>query len=251
MRPIRILNRITPPFLWDIAKRVIGRSDDGTVPSFLDPSVGSHSQYGEDLILDALLGSPALGTYVDVGANDPAVLSNTRRFHERGWNGLNIEPNSELCAALASARPGDITLNIGIAPEAGSLTFYKMDPSTLSTFDKGAARDNLAHPGARMIEEVEVLVEPLSQVLDTHLAGRTVDFLSVDTEGLDLAVLQSNDWHKHRPRLVLVEVAWEGAEIIEYLGSQDYAFLWSNAVNGIFADETLSGDGARAGIARS
>ncbi|MDP2232406.1 MAG: FkbM family methyltransferase, partial [Actinomycetota bacterium] len=196
----------------------------------------SYSQYGEDLILDALLGCAASGVYVDVGANDPELLSNTQRFYRRGWHGIIIEPNTELCATLTSARPRDLTLNVGIASAPGSLTYYKMDPSTLSTFDKGAAKDNLAHPGARLVQEVEIPVVPLAQVLDEHLEGRTVDFLSVDTEGFDLTVLRSNNWRKHRPRFVLVEVAWKGGEIIEYLASEGYAFLWSNAVNGIFAD---------------
>ena len=36
--------------------------------------------------------------------------------------------------------------------------------------------------------------------------NQEVDFLSVDTEGLDLAVLKSNDWSRYRPKVVLVEI---------------------------------------------
>ncbi len=65
------------------------------------------------------------------------------------------------------------------------MTFYKMTPSTLSTFDERAAKDNLAHPGARIDEEVTVRVEPLSRVFGSISKGGAIDFLSVDTEGLD------------------------------------------------------------------
>lgn len=224
--------------LWDFAKKLLGRASGDSLPPFIDQSVGSFSQFGEDLVIDAILGSPPDGVYVDVGANDPSILSNTQRFYRRGWRGVNIEPNAALCDELERQRPGDVNLNIGVASEAGTLIFYRMEPSTLSTFDSGAVKDNLAHPGACLAEEVSVAVQPLSQVFDEHLEGRAVDFLSVDTEGLDLAVLQSNDWVRHRPRLVVVEVAWSGSEIADYLQQQGYAHVWSNGVNGIFADRT-------------
>lgn len=236
MRPIRILNRITPPFIWDIAKHLIGHGANDAVSPMIDESLGSFSQFGEDIVIDAILGCPSDGVYVDVGANDPVLLSNTHRFHQRGWRGVNVEPNTALCDELRRQRPEDVTLNIGIASEAGVMTFYRMEPATLSTFDPGAVKDNLAHPGARLVEEVRVAVEPLSQVFGKHLDGRGVDLISVDTEGLDLAVLQSNDWRRFRPKLVLVEVAWSGSVIVGYLEQQGYRLVWSNGVNGIFAD---------------
>jgi FkbM family methyltransferase len=233
---LRAINRITPPVLWELGKRLLGRKEEASLGSFVHDSVGSCSQFGEDLVIDALLGCPAEGVYVDVGANDPDELSNTKRFYDRGWRGINIEPNTALWEELERKRPEDTNLNIGVAATAGVMTFYRMYPSTLSTFDANAAKDNLAHPGARMDSEVQVAVEPLGQVLGTHAGERPVDFLSVDTEGLDLAVLRSNDWGKHRPRLVLVEIAWRGQDIVDYLSEQRYTFIWSNGVNGIFMD---------------
>ena len=237
MQLIRIINRITPPFLWDIARDWVGHADTDSIQPFVHDSVRSYSQYGEDLVLDALLGCQDEGFYVDIGANDPEVLSNTLRFYQRGWHGINVEPNSVLADEFRRRRPDDINLNVGIASQAGDLTFYRMEPSTLSTFDQDAVTDNLEHPGARLIEETRVAVEPLTRVLDAHLDGRSIDFLSVDTEGFDLFVLQSNDWLRYRPRLVLVEVAWKPSEIVEYLGTQGYVMVWSNGVNGIFADD--------------
>jgi hypothetical protein len=46
----------------------------------------------------------------------------------------------------------------------------------------------------------------LVDVLREHLPrDRHIDFLSVDVEGLDLAVLSSNDWQAYRPTIVLAE----------------------------------------------
>lgn len=237
MRFLRVVNRVTPPFLWDAAKSVIGGPKHETLQPCVHPSVRSYSQFGEDLVIDALLGCPSEGVYVDVGANDPEILSNTCRFYERGWRGINVEPNSELLDELRRRRPEDINLNLGISAETGELVFYRMEPATLSTFDSSAMRDNLAHSGARLAEEVRVAVEPLRCTFEKHLGGRAIDFLSVDTEGLDLQILQSNDWLAYRPRLVLVEVAWQAGEIVAFLREQGYSLMWSNGVNGIFADD--------------
>ncbi|NTU70755.1 MAG: FkbM family methyltransferase [Coriobacteriia bacterium] len=236
MRLLRLVNRITPPFIWDLAKRVIVSADDVALAPFTGDAIGSFSQYGEDLVVDAILGSPAEGVYVDVGANDPELLSNTMRFYRRGWRGISVEPNTELWTALGRMRPEDINLNLGIASESGEMTFYRMDPPTLSTFDEGASRDNLEHPGSRVVEELPVRVEPLAKILGEHLGNRIIDLLSVDTEGLDLQVLGSNDWSVYRPRLVLVEVAWRGAEVVAFMQAQEYEFVWCNGPNGIFAD---------------
>jgi Methyltransferase FkbM domain len=47
---------------------------------------------------------------------------------------------------------------------------------------------------------------PLNALLDQHLpGGKQIDFMSIDAEGFDLAVLQSNDWQKYRPTVILIE----------------------------------------------
>ena len=46
----------------------------------------------------------------------------------------------------------------------------------------------------------------IDDILSEHLPpGRTIDFLSVDVEGADLAVLHSNDWDRYRPQFIVVE----------------------------------------------
>lgn len=47
----------------------------------------------EDNVLDWLTGYKKTGVYVDVGANHPDRMNNTKLFYERGWRGINIEPD--------------------------------------------------------------------------------------------------------------------------------------------------------------
>ena len=52
----------------------------------------SYSQFYEDLILFCIFYEVKNGFYIDVGANDPNIISVTKAFYLRGWYGINIEP---------------------------------------------------------------------------------------------------------------------------------------------------------------
>ena len=58
----------------------------------------SYSQNYEDVVLSRVVAGPEPGFYVDVGATDPRRHSNTKTFYDRGWRGLNLEPNARQCA---------------------------------------------------------------------------------------------------------------------------------------------------------
>ena len=54
------------------------------------------AQNREDLMLDGILRTVSVGFYVDVGANHPDMDSVTKLFYEKGWSGINVEPNERL-----------------------------------------------------------------------------------------------------------------------------------------------------------
>lgn len=48
--------------------------------------------------------------------------------------------------------------------------------------------------GAKILFEKKIKAYPLAQILDKYLpAQQKIDFLTIDAEGLDLMVLQSNN----------------------------------------------------------
>lgn len=192
--------------------------------------LGSFSQNGEDLIIDKALSHKGLGFYVDVGANDPHRFSNTKRFYQRDWRGINIEPDVVNFQKLAIARPRDINLNLGVGKEEGELTFYEIFPDTLSTFSQSEAEKRKAE-GHPIVRETKVPVDTLANVLAEHLGDNAIDFLSIDTEGFDLIVLQSNDWQKYRPKVICQE-STAGAE--SFLSSLDYQKKWDNGTNSLY-----------------
>jgi len=203
---------------------------------FHDERLLSFSQFGEDLVLDAFMGMPATGFYVDIGANDPLKLSNTHRFYLRGWHGINVEPDPLTFLRMETLRPRDINLNVGIASKSGTLDFYRMSADSLSTFNRDAAFKAQSQYRERIVDIVPIQVRPLADVLSKYASNLDIDFLSVDVEGLDLEVLQSNDWNLHRPKLIVVEVNQGGKAIDHFLQTISYAMLYNNGTNGIYSD---------------
>lgn len=202
----------------------------------------SYSQKGEDIVIDRLLGSRRYGFYVDIGANDPDRFSNTKRFYDKGWSGINIEPDVNNFAKISAKRSRDINLNIGIGDAKGKMTFYKFIPDTLSTFSKEEA-DEYLEQGYKLLNSEDVVVERLSDILDKYAFGRKVDFMSMDTEGFDMQVLKSNDWKKFSPALICIEsVAHtmsganneKGDNHETYLKNNGYEKVFDNGLNSIY-----------------
>lgn len=188
------------------------------------------SQEGEDIILKRIFESKDKGFYIDVGAHHPFRFSNTYYFYRKGWRGINIDANAENILLFKKFRRRDINLNFAIGLNKGKRTYFMFNEPALNTFDENLARERDGFRNYRIIKTVELEVVPLSEVLDRYMPpGQEIDFMNVDVEGMDLEVLQSNDWTKYRPYVLLVEVIPAQSiesifdhEIYKYLRNLDY-----------------------------
>lgn len=166
----------------------------------------SYAQNGEDMIISDLLQQTS-GFYVDVGAHHPKRYSNTYRFYRMGWRGINIDPVPGMKKMFAKLRNKDINLEMGVAPQTGEMTYYIFNEPALNSFDSRVVEFYKNHPYFKIIDQKKIAVAPLSKILDENLPqGSDIDFLTIDVEGLDYQVLQSNNWEKYRPRLIVCEV---------------------------------------------
>src|SRR5262249_55301667 len=93
----------------------------------------SYAQNFEDVMLWRALKHVDKGFYIDVGAAAPRDDSVTCAFSERGWRGINIEPNPYLFAELVNERPRDINLSVAVGDRAGTLQMSIIPGTGLST----------------------------------------------------------------------------------------------------------------------
>ena len=217
----------------------------------------SYSQCGEDVIIDFILCALRIPDrrYLDIGAHHPTDLSNTFLFYQRGFNGVLLEADPQLCETIRAKRPRDKCINAGVGPvDLKSAPFYVMSTRTLNTFSETEAK-RYESMGTQRIERVlDVPIVSLNNVIYRHLDGVAPTFLSIDVEGLDYELLQSLDLRKFRPPVVCVETLTysesrqerKDARIARLLIENGYFLYADTYINTIFVEEERWRRGAAA-----
>ena len=206
----------------------------------------SYSQEGEDLILRRFFGKRKDIFYVDIGAHHPFRFSNTYIFYQSGGRGINVDPLPGAMILFDEHRGRDINLEIAIANKEQSLTYHLFEEAALNGFSKELSeqRRNLANSKLIGIENIETY--KLTTVLDRYMPkNQPIDFMSVDVEGFDLQVLQSNDWSRYRPMYVLAEElheiispSLEETNVTSFLSAHRYEVVARTVNTLIFKDTT-------------
>jgi FkbM family methyltransferase len=169
----------------------------------------SFAQNREDVLLHRALEGKRGGFFVDVGAGSPVWDSVTHWFSRNGWTGINIEPSPVRFKELVEARKADVNLNVGIHSRHGTMDYYHVLQNDvghgwgLSSFDP--LMKLFAERRGFCVDVLRVQVLPLVSILDQHATGRVIDFMKIDVEGLELEVLKSCDFERHRPRILCIE----------------------------------------------
>ena len=179
-------------------RRFVGRS--ARKVGLLTPALFC-SQFGQDRLVGDVLFRNKPGFFVDVGARDGRVISNTYYLEQIGWLGIAVEPHPSLFEELKRSRNCK-TVNAAISDRQGELEFVKMleEPyghsGLLSTFRDTTWLENKKH------EIIPVPTVTLEQVL-TGISR--IDYLDIDVEGHELEVLRGLDLFNHSIGVVGVE----------------------------------------------
>ncbi len=197
-----------------------------------------YSQNREDLILQSFFPDVENGFYVDVGAFDPDYDSVTKLFYERGWHGINIEPQSDKCELFQKKRKRDATLNIGISSKESELVLRAYKSGGLATFSDKVKHGYEQVPDAdtREFTEITVPVRPLGAVLTEQNVSH-IHFMKVDVEGLEYEVLASNNWKKFRPEVICIEANHIEKDWRPLLKEVEYEFVFDDGLNHYYSDK--------------
>jgi FkbM family methyltransferase len=180
------------------------------------------------MILRRIFEDKKKGFYVDIGAHHPKRFSNTHYLYKRGWSGINVDAVPGSMIPFNKTRGRDINIEAAISNSKGTLDFYIFNEPALNTFSKKVADKHQLDKKYLLIKKIIIETKTLSEILSDNLpVGQNIDFFTVDVEGYDLRVLESNDWNKYRPEFVLVECL-SAQRFEDLLSTEIYKFFILN-----------------------
>lgn len=196
----------------------------------------SYAQNFEDVMLWRALNHVENGFYIDAGAWSPDEDSVTRAFYERGWRGVNIEPNPVWFEKLCEKRPEDINLPFALSDGEGILDLYVVvGVSGLSTTDTDYATKN--KEDGQSINKISCQAVTLNQLWDEHVGEKQVHFLKIDVEGAEESVIRGNNWIRNRPWIIVIESTYPNSQVTthhqweHHLLSANYFHVYSDGLN--------------------
>jgi len=196
-----------------------------------------YSYANEEVIVRDFFQDRRDGFFVDVGCAWPIKNSNTYYLEKNlGWSGIGVDGLARYAEGWSKHRPRSRFFNFLVTERSDAEeTFYRAVLWGLSTAERDVAErlkiaGELKVPGIRLDDLLE-------------RSGVTeVDFLSIDVEGHQQAVLAGFDVQRWRPELVCVED--DGPITIPWFRERGYApierYRARDVVNWYFAPAELA-----------
>lgn len=203
-----------------------GEVDQKTAPIY-------YSQVGQDKYLnEEIFHGKKNGVFIDIGAHNGISISNTYFFEKNlGWTGICIEPNPDVYKELEKNRTA-ICLQACISNYNGKVEFLKvtgyaqMLSGIKDTYDQRhlarVDREIALYGGSKEIIDIDVYT--LDSVIKKYGISK-IDFLSLDTEGSELLVLQSIDFDTTQIDYIVIENNFNDNKIKKYLISKGYSLI--------------------------
>ncbi len=159
------------------------------------------------------------GFFVEVGANDPFLFSQTWMLEQKGWTGVLVEPLADCCAALRRSRSASVVQAACAAPhQIGTASLHVA--GTRSSLVPNAFDPKIRYETTETVQAVT-----LTDVLQQVAAPRVIDFLSIDTEGTEGDVLAGLDLNRFQPTLILVEYHVYSLALHRQLNNMGYKLI--------------------------
>lgn len=157
------------------------------------------------------------GFFVELGANDGFTASNTLYFEiKKNWRGILIEPSPNLflsCAHFRDRKGNKIFCNACV-PFGYTKKYVDIDYAYLMSVSNDLEKDipeNFIDHAKSDLDKYHKnlrfgsIARTLSSILDESNAPDTIDLLSLDAEGAELAILKGIDFSKYKFKFMLIE----------------------------------------------
>tara|TARA_B100001057_G_scaffold110715_1_gene108727 strand:- start:6248 stop:6961 length:714 start_codon:yes stop_codon:yes gene_type:complete len=168
----------------------------------------SYSQYGEDLIIDSFFQHHVPiknGNYLDIGCYHPIGISNTYVLHKKGWQGLVIDIDDYKLELFKRRRGKNVeVLKAAISSEdsLSKVPIYKFN-QPFSPYD--TLSEDIAKTRSKAIN-IDYTTEEVNQIsINSLLNKKHFDLINIDVEGLDELIVNSIDFKKYQPTMIVYE----------------------------------------------
>ncbi|MBV5319822.1 MAG: FkbM family methyltransferase [Chlorobium phaeobacteroides] len=196
--------------------------------------ITSYSQNFEDVMLWRALKHIKKGFYIDIGAQHPVIDSVSLAFYEQNWRGIHVEPNSYYVKLLHKYRRDETVLHALISDIEGSLIFYEIAQTGLSTGDPEIAKKHATNGFS--VKKTLVPAITLEYILNNHAEDET-HWLKIDVEGMEETVIRSWGTAAKRPWIIVVESTKPLTQIESYsswdkfICEKGYDFVYFDGLN--------------------
>ena len=165
----------------------------------------SNAQLLQDLFVRHELKGLQGGFFVEFGAADGIHLSNSWGLETQlAWRGILAEPAHSWHEQLKVNRSCAVDTRCVWNRTGEILQFNEVPVSEFSTVaaftDKGQRADSRKNGTLYEVETISLL-----DLLSEHAAPKCIDYLSIDTEGSELTILEAFDFSRFEVRVITVE----------------------------------------------
>lgn len=218
-----------------------------------------YSQSGQDRFVDEhVFNGRTGGFFVDIGAYDGVHFSNSYFFEKhRGWNGVCVEPMPEAFANVDKTRQC-IKVNACIAAQPGTVEFTVATGGQAAMFSGISDRMSDEHrqriadtvaQTAGTVRTIKVQAVTFADIM-ARAGRRDIDYLSIDTEGMELEILRTIDFNQFPTRCLTVEYNGKFREIRAMLKGYGFVLVEKLAADLLFVHQSQVQQMRRVGFLR-
>lgn len=188
---------------------------------------------GEQELIRSFFKNKPKGFYVDVGANEPVIESQTYHLEKEGWDGLLIEPLPYYIKLLKEQRRGKVVPYACSSPEnhnkeheiivAGGHSTLNNDPIAIGTVKQDTAM---------------ITCRTLDSVLEENKVIVGFEFISIDIEGHEMEMFKGFTLTKWKPQLVLLEDHVINHEKHNHMVKNGYQLILRTGLNSWYVPAT-------------
>lgn len=163
----------------------------------------SVSQIGQDMWVLFVSKGKRDGYFVDIGACHPQKINNTYLLETKyGWNGILVEPNPALAKEILSTRASKL-FQVLVTNDDNSEYLISSNPEFNTTSNQ---LKKFRHKGFDLVDAKNIIPTlTINELLEMSRTPSSFDLLSIDVEGGELSLIQTLDFDRWKPKMIVVE----------------------------------------------